>query len=229
MTGTVLRFAGLAADHLGIAMWQADGSGPEPKAVGHTFITPLRPVTSHYYIASRDHIDPAARGTATLVEPIGSPGLVRALRDAEARPGDLCVRLSLLMPGADREGIEWSYRDGIETRHLAPSDGIELRFRGAPMLQLPVPRLVLTEDYRGATSFADVRLSIASDPFTPQLAPDADEAPRRLGTALLDEVGGRALRIVVDAIRLLPETFEGFGRFQGRFAELPSALIETVD
>lgn len=233
MTGrparVALRFAGLAADRLGIAMWQADGSGPERKAVGHTFVTPLRPVTSHYYIASRDHVDRSARGTAMLVEPIGIPSLARALQDAGASPGDLCVRLSLLTPGADREGIEWFYRDGVETRYLAPRNGIALRFRDAPMLELPVPRLVLTEDYRGASSFADVRLSIVSDAFTPRIAPAVDATTRRLGEALLDALAGSPLRIVVDAIQLLPETFEGDGRLQGRFAEIPSARIEATD
>ncbi|BAU49463.1 hypothetical protein SVA_2915 [Sulfurifustis variabilis] len=229
MAGVVLHFAGLAADRLGIAMWQADGTGPEPEAVGHMFVTPLRPVTSHYYIASRDHVDPSSRGTARLAEPVESPGLARALRDTGAVPGDVSVTLSLLTPGADREGIEWFYRDGVETRHLAPRDGIALRFRDAPMLALPVPRLVLTEDYRGAASFADVRLSIVSDPFTARLAPRAEGVARRLGEALLDDVGGRALRIVVDAIRFLADTFEGEGRLQGRFAEIPSARIETTD
>lgn len=228
MTDVVLHFTGLARDRLGIAMWQADGTGAEPRAVGHTFVTPLRPVTSHYYIASRDHVDPTARGTAMLVEPVGSPRLARALREEGAAPEELRVRLSLLTPGADREGIEWFYRDGVETRHLAPRDGVELRFRNTLLLALPVPRLVLTEDYRGAGSFADVRLSIVSDPFLPRLAPDADATARRLGAALLEDLGGSRLRIVVDAIRLLPDTFEGEGRLQGRFAELPSARMETA-
>ena len=55
-----LPFTGLEADHEGIAAWDADGSGPELQAYGHTFTYNGINWWMAYYIASRDYdnIDP---------------------------------------------------------------------------------------------------------------------------------------------------------------------------
>src|SRR5687768_9250399 len=114
-------FAGRVSDGFGVALWQADGTGPEPAATGHTFITPVEPITAHYYVASRDYVDAAKRGGMHATELVGAwPHLAKALRDAKRHVSDLVMRMPLTTAGADREGEDWFYRDGVETRYLRP-------------------------------------------------------------------------------------------------------------
>lgn len=236
MTGgparAALRFAGLARDRLGIALWQADGSGPEPAAVGHRLTTPIGPITAHYYVASRDYggIDPAARGAAACTGADGGwPRLAAALAAHGCGLGDLVVRLPLTTAGASREGEDWTYRDDVETRHLRPQGPLTLELAGAPMLAFPAERLTLTEDYRGARSFADVRLSLVSPALAPRPARSGAAGVDDTARAFLADLAGARVRFVVAAIRLLPETFAGAGRLAGRFAEIPAAALEPVE
>jgi len=230
-TDGVIPFAGVAKDGLGIALWQADGTGPEPAAAGHAFDTPVGRIHSHYYIASRDYagIDPRARGALAARAPLrGFPRLAAALAAAGLGPDALVIRLPLITPGADREGIEWNYRDGIETRCLRPSGPIPMLVSGEPALHLAVARLVLVEDYRGATTFAEARLSLASDPFAVVPAATARGPAAALAHAIVQDINGRELRFVADRLVLLPEEFGGNGRMRGRFAEIPTAHLIVV-
>lgn len=227
-----IAFAGRARDRLGIAMWQADGTGPEPAAVGHTFVTPVETVTAHYYIASRDYagIDPLARGGLEAVAPFaGFARFAAALTAAGGRPQDLVLKLPLITPGEDREGRDWTYRDGVETRRLGLHGTLQLQLAGEPFVALPVPLLVLTEDYRGARSFHEVRLSLVSDPFVPEdVYAGTRPSVRAAARALFDDLDGAALRLVAESIVLLPERFAGDGRVDGRFGEIPTARMEVV-
>ncbi|HEY8553212.1 MAG TPA: hypothetical protein VIL43_01580 [Burkholderiales bacterium] len=222
-----IEFRGRYGDGLGIALWQADGSGPEPAAVGHRFVTPIETITAHYYIASRDHVDPAARGGLAGVALRGEWSDTRAaLAAGGGAPADLVLRVPLTTPGADREGEDWHYRDGVETRYLRPHAPLTLLCGGAVVLEFAPARLVLTEDYRGARSFADVRIALVFD-ATEAYAPSAP-AMRALTDALLADLAGRPVRFVVDAVRLTPHTFAGAGRTSGRYAEIPAARLELV-
>lgn len=225
-----IEFRGRYSDGLGIALWQADGSGPEPAAVGHRFVTPIETITAHYYIASRDHVDAAARGGLACVGLRGEWADTRAAFAARGgAPADLVLRVPLTTPGADREGEDWHYRDGVETRYLRPHAPLSLLCGGVVVLEFAPARLVLTEDYRGARSFADVRIALVSD-ATEAHAPDASAsaATRALTDALLADLAGRRVRFVVDAVRLTPHTFGGAGRTSGRYAEIPSARLALL-
>lgn len=230
-TDGVIPFAGVAKDGLGIALWQADGTGPEPAAAGHVFDTPVGRIHSHYYIASRDYagIDPRARGALAARAPLrGFARLAAALTEAGLDPDALVIRLPLITPGADREGIEWRYRDEVETRYLRPSGPIPLLVNGAPALHLAVARLVLVEDYRGATTFADARLSLTSDSVTVAPLATAHRPAAGIARAMMQDINGRQLRFVADRLILLPEKFGGSGRTHGYFAEIPAARLEVT-
>jgi hypothetical protein len=224
-------FRGLVADGLGIALWQADGSGPEPAAVGHRFVTPIETITAHYYIASRDFIDPTARAGLTATELDGSWARARAALVANGLAvTNLSMRVPLTTAGADREGEDWSYRDDVETRYLQPQAPLRLLLNDETVLEFPARRLVLTEDYRGVRKFAEVRIALISDP-TPVRAPSGDArsvAAHALMQALLTDLAGRSIRFVVDAIHLTNETFDGKGRTSGRYAEIPAARLEVI-
>jgi hypothetical protein len=221
-----IEFSGRVQDGLGIAMWQADGSGPEPAAVGHTFSTPLYPITAHYYIASRDYVDPKAPG-GLLATALGGdwPRLRAALAAHAKRLSDLVIRLPLTTPGGDREGIDWSYQDHIETRHLYPKAPLLLLLGHVPLIEFAPRRLILTEDYNGAETFADVKISLSSDP-----APErrAAATAHQVASALLADLRDRSVKFIVDAIRLVPQTFAGDGRTHGRFADIPAARLQVV-
>lgn len=228
-SGKSIAFRGRVADGLGIALWQADGSGPEPAASGHRFETPIGTITAHYYIASREYIEPAARGGVAATELVGAwPATRAALAQAERTLGDLVLRLPLTTAGADREGEDWFFKNGVETRHLRPQAALPLVCDGVALVEFAPPRLVLTEDYRGARSFADVRLALVSEPTTMRLAGKSAGDLAGLSGALLADLGGRSVRFVVDAIQLTPHTFDGHGRISARYAELPSARIEVL-
>jgi len=224
-------FRGLVADGLGIALWQADGSGPEPAAVGHRFVTPIETITAHYYIASRDFIDPTARAGLTATELHGSWARARTALEANGLAvTNLGMRVPLTTAGADREGEDWSYRDDVETRYLQPQAPLRLLLNDETVLEFPAPRLVLTEDYRGVRKFAEVRIALVSD-LTPVRAPSGDVrsvAADALMQALLTDLAGRSIRFVVDAIHLTNETFDGKGRTSGRYAEIPAARLEVI-
>lgn len=225
-----IAFAGALRDGLGIALWQADGSGPEPAAVGHSFEAPFERITAHYYIASRDHVDPGARGGLAAVGVSGPwPELGAALAAQGRELGELLVRLPLTTAGDDREGEDWFYRGDVETRYLRPQAPLPLLLGDAPLLAFAPARLVLTEDYRGARNFAEVRIALVSEPTGAAAASGAPEGPHaRLVGALLADLDGRKVRFVVEAIRLTPERFEGQGRLGGRYAEIPLARLEVV-
>jgi len=224
-------FRGLVADGFGIALWQADGSGPEPAAVGHRFVTPIETITAHYYIASRDFIDPTTRAGLTATELHGSWARARAALVANGLAvTNLSMRVPLTTAGADREGEDWFYRDDVETRYLQPQAPLRLLLNDETVLEFPAPRLVLTEDYRGVRKFAEVRIALVSDP-TPVRAPSGDArsvAADALMQALLADLAGRSIRFVVDAIYLTNETFDGKGRTSGRYAEIPAARLEVI-
>lgn len=225
-----ITFSGRVRDGFGIALWQADGTGPEPAAVGHSFITAVEPITAHYYVASRDHVEPSARGVVGADALVGPwPRLAQALAAAGRRAAELVMRLPLTTAGADREGEDWFFRDGVETRYLRPQAPLPLALGTDPLVEFAPPRLVLTEDYRGARDFSEVRISLVSDATPVRLAPGAQRGRyAAVAQAFLDDLGGRSVRFVVDRIELVAETFAGHGRLVGRFAEIPTARVEVV-
>jgi hypothetical protein len=230
-SGMSIEFAGRAADRLGIAMWQADGNGPERAAIGHSFDTPIGSITSHYYIASRDYVDHGATGGVVATSLRGTwPRLTAALAEYRRSLKDLLIRLPLTTAGADRQGEDWVYRNDVETRQLYPKTPVPLLFCHAPLLEFPAARLVLTETYKGAQSFADVRLVLMSAPIDPTYAANLDGAAKEVADALFADIADRPMRIVVDAIDLiLTDVFESEGRIHGRYANIPSARLEVVE
>lgn len=225
-----IEFAGRVGEGFGVALWQADGTGPEPAATGHKFITPVEPITAHYYIASRDYVDIAARGGLCARELIGGwPTFQAALTAARRKVSDLVLRLPLTTPGPDREGEDWFFRGGIETRFLRPQAALPLSLQGTALLEFSTPRLVLTEDYRDARDFAEVRISLVSEATPARAASSVGDGPfAEVAAALLADLAGRSVRFVVDSIRLSPRTFSGNGRRSGRLAEIASARLEMV-
>lgn len=232
MNGAIqaIELVGQVGEGFGVALWQADGTGPEPAATGHKFLTPVEPITAHYYIASRDYVDISARGGVRATGIVGEwPMFQAALTAARRKLSDLVMRLPLTTPGSDREGEDWFFRDGVETRFLRPQAPLPLSLQGNALLELAPARLVLTEDYRGARAFADVRISLVSEAAPVRAIPSVGDGPfAHVAAGLLADLAGRSVRFVVDSIRLSRTTFSGNGRTSGRFAEIAAARLEVT-
>lgn len=234
--GTVDRqsitFVGLARDHYGIALWQADGTGPEPEAVGHTFQTPIGPITAHYYSASRDYdsIDPQSTGGLVAGEPItGFRHFPSALKEHGYTLGDVVMKMALTTSTGDTEGTDWSYAGDVEKRRMRLSAPFMLELKREAFIALAAGCVTLTEDYRDARSFSDVLISLVTDPLTPQDASrDSSSGAQKLAHAFLKDVANATLRLSVDKIQLTADGFGGRGRTKARFADIIGARLATL-
>jgi len=106
-TNAQIPIQGIAVDHEGFAVWDADGSGPEPYGVGHPH--PFGWGSSSYYGASRDYIDnnPEAAMCHFLDNITGFPLFVQALNDNGFSPGQCKVKSGLSDLKDDIEGEDW--------------------------------------------------------------------------------------------------------------------------
>ncbi len=226
-----LSFSGLIQDRMGLAMWQADGSGPEPAATGHSFITPIRRVTSHYYIASREYdgldiLSPGGLKGNDLT--VGFPQFLAALSQQGVALADIIIRLPLITPGEDREGQDWVYQYDIETRYLRPSAALVLLAGSEPMLELSTCVIQLTENYVGATDFTQVKISaVSEEAHAVDVSQSSSIATQLLARAFLADVQQKQIRLVIDEIRVVPEPFAGKGRSHGLFGEILMSRIEA--
>jgi hypothetical protein len=109
LTTAQIPIQGLEVDHEGIAIWDADGTGPEPAAVGHPH--PFGYGGSRYYSASRDYDnidpDPNAAMCHFLGGMTGFPLFEQALTSHGFTPGQVKIKHGLLIEGNDIEGEDW--------------------------------------------------------------------------------------------------------------------------
>ncbi|MCD4734472.1 MAG: hypothetical protein K8R53_00380, partial [Bacteroidales bacterium] len=116
-----LPYVGLAADHEGLACWNADGTGPEPEAYGHTFSYGGTEYWTPYYIASRDYDDidpePEAALCHFIDNAIGFPNLEIQLDYRGYTLDQLTVKHGLATMGNDIEGEDWGLNGNIHWYH----------------------------------------------------------------------------------------------------------------
>ena len=232
MSSQAIAFNGLGAQHFGIALWQADGRGPEPQAVGHTFHTPIGPITAHFYSASRDHdrIDPESHGGLVATETIAQFAYFsEALEANKFTLNDVVIKIALTTPTGDVEGKDWFYEDDVEIRHLRLNGPLMLELRREALIEFVVDRMTLTENYQSARSFKDVRILLTTDPIIAKNSSHASSiGTQKVAQAFLTDVANAKLQLTVDEIRLTGETFDGRGRFRTRFADLLGARLASL-
>ncbi|MCB2222421.1 MAG: T9SS type A sorting domain-containing protein [Bacteroidetes bacterium] len=129
-----IEFIGLAEDGEGSAAWNADGSGPEPAAMGH--INPNTGSASLYYIASRDYITQNPEDALATFQDgiIGFPQFAQALTNNGFEPDNVKMKFGLGSYEGDVEGLDWFNMAGQE--YYANHYGIDLTFEldGEPLL-----------------------------------------------------------------------------------------------
>jgi hypothetical protein len=110
-----LSFEGIKADHEGMAVWNSDGTGPEPPRIGHSFIWNGLEYGCPYYAASRDYdsIDPDPDACAGHYKEGGKgfPNLAIQLAYRGYTIGQLKAKIDTLTLGNDIQGEDW----GIDT------------------------------------------------------------------------------------------------------------------
>jgi len=136
-----LPYVGLAADHEGIAVWDADGSGPEAEASGHTFNYGGYTYHTSYYIASRDYdgidTDPNAALCHFTENAIGFPNLEIQLAYRGFTMDQLKVKSTIATLGNNIEGEDWGLNGSIYWYNFYGNTGI-FEIAGEPILEYVV-------------------------------------------------------------------------------------------
>ncbi|MEZ5195592.1 MAG: hypothetical protein R2764_04115 [Bacteroidales bacterium] len=133
-----IPFIGLAADHEGIACWDADGTGPEPEATGHSVTYNGTVYQYSYYYASRDYdgIDPDPNAAAVHLTGIGTgfPNLAIQLAYRGYTIDQIKSKQDIHTFGNDVEGEDWGLIGNIHWwRTYGNTTTLELA--GEPILQ----------------------------------------------------------------------------------------------
>jgi len=225
-----ISFVGLGDEHMGIAAWNADGSGKEPARVHPPLTTPLGEIKHHYYGSSPDYdgIDPESPGGLRAKEAVcGFQHFIAALRKEGYELSDFVAKVPLYTPTEDTTG--WSYENDIERRYLQDHSPTVFELRGEPIFQLPAGRSVSMADW-GAARFSDVRFWGFTEPSRPENASQSSsEAVQRIASAFLGDVRGQRLRFVLDTLVLRHDlAFSGNGRVDGMIVEVTSSRLEVV-
>jgi hypothetical protein len=225
-----ISFEGLSDEHMGIATWNADGSGKEPARVNPPLTTPLGEIRHHYYGSSPDYdgIDPESPGGLRAKEFVcGFAHFMAALRREGYELSDLVANVPFYTPTEDTTG--WSYEKDIEKRYLQCHNPMVFELRGEPIFQLPAGRSVSMADW-GVAKFSEVRFWGYTEPSRPEdISQSSSVAVQRIASAFFRDVGSQRLRFVQDTFVLRHDlTFSGNGRIDGMIVEITSSRIEVT-
>ena len=225
-----ISFVGLADEHMGVASWNADGSGKEPAREHPALTTPVGEIRHHYYGSSPDYdgIDPESPGGLRATKAVcGFTHFMAAIRKEGYSISDLVANVPLYTPTEDTTG--WSYENDIEKRYMQSHGPTVFRLRGESLFQVPAARSVSLADW-GVDKFPDVRFWGYTEPSTAEdISQSSSEAIQRIAQAFLKDVGSQRLCFVMDALVLRHDlAFSGNGRVGGMIVEVTSSRLEVV-
>ena len=225
-----ISFVGLADEHMGIASWNADGSGKEPVRDHPPLTTPIGEIRHHYYGSSPDYegIDPESPGGLRATDAVcGFTHFMTALRKEGYSVSDLVANVPFYTPTEDTIG--WSYKNDIEKRYLQSHGPTVFKLRGKPIFQLSAGRSVSMADW-GVVKFSDVRFWGYTEPSRAEdISRSSSEAIQRIAKAFFKDVGNQRLYFVQDAFVLRHDlAFSGNGRVGGMIVEVTSSRLEVV-
>jgi hypothetical protein len=227
-----ISFVGLEKDRMGLVLWLADGSGPEPAASGHTIPMSESLIRAPYYMASPDfrRIDPQAFGCMKGKEPVsGFIEFMKTLYESGYRIEDVSVTFPLFTLGEDKEGEDWVYQNGVETRFLKTNESIQIRLKSECLMSLTVNRFTWIEDYREHPDSSESVISGMTDEVIPRDASQKSSASvQSAARSFLSDVDAFRVRLVFEEIRPDDRKFSGNGRMDARFVEVRRARLEIV-
>jgi hypothetical protein len=222
LTNAQIPFEGLSANHEGLAIWDADGTGPEPAAVGHPH--PFGYGSSRYYSASRDFDDidpdPNAAFGHFLSGMTGFPLFEQALTNHGFSPGQVKIKHGLLIEGNDIEGEDWfTYSNKHCFNRYGGYCYIELD--GEPMILFYSKNVFTTYNHSNPgiwlfeTSF--------TRPF--DHSQNSSDPVKDVAAAFLQDIDGWELRLKGNLIST-GVFFGGNGRIEGLYFDLTEGYLE---
>nr|NQU91846.1 T9SS type A sorting domain-containing protein [Bacteroidota bacterium] len=188
-----LPYVGLASEHQGLAVWDADGTGPEPEAYGHTFNYGGQTYHISYYIASRDYDGIDSDTNAALCHfkdgGTGFPNLEIQLAYRGFTMDQLKSRAGLATSGANDEGIDWGLDGSIHWYHYYGTS-ITIEIAGEPILEY-----LIDTNY----SYIDLDIpnegwwSIASYSPVNDISANASAEAQYVAISLLKDIGDQSI------------------------------------
>lgn len=217
-----IPFVGLQADHEGIAVWNADGTGPEPAAVGHPH--PFGWGSSRYYCASRDYdnIDPDLNAAMchALGGMIGFPLFEQALSSNGFTPGQLKIKCGLIIEGNDIEGEDWFTFNN--KHHLN-------RYDGYCFIELNNEQMILFYCKNNVTTYVESVYNqwLFETNFSRPVDASSGSSPavQAVAAAFMQDMDGEELRLVGD-LASTGVIFSGNGRLDGVYFNVVEASLE---
>jgi len=221
-THAQIAVQGLAADHEGTAVWDADGTGPEPAATGH--IHPYGWGTCRYYGASRDYDDidpdPGAALCHFLDDIEGFPLFEQALANNGFTAGQVKMKAGLLSLKNDIEGEDWFTFDDKHYFNYYDSYGL-IELNGEPMISFYINYYF---DWIASASVSWHLQSTFSKPY--DVSGASSTTVQEVAVAFLSDLNGQELRLVVDDLQSVEAFGTVNGRINGVYHEIVSGHLE---
>lgn len=217
-----LPFVGAFYQHQGLAAWDADGTGPEPAATGHSFSFNGNGFWMPYYTASLDYggidPDPYAAMCHFLEGGKGFPNLETQLAYRGYTLDQLRAKAGLSILGNDEEGVDWGL---CGPTHWWRSYGtsVSIEIDGEPILQCMIDTNYNTwylDDPNLAWSSSS-SLSPARD-ISGNTSPDA----QYVALSILKDIGGQFPATYMEGHGVAPLT--GNGR-QGAIHQIDNGYL----
>jgi len=215
-----IHIQGLGVDNEGIAVWNANGSGPEPTGFGH--VVPWLGSVG-YYTASRDYdgIDPHPDAALChfLDSITGFPLFVQALTNIGFTPDQVKVKTSLFILKDDIEGEDWFT---IDTEHYYN------RYNGYYFIELNGESMI-----SGYTNYIFSYLSSAGNPsgfktsfsMPVNASSNSSDEVKAVAAAFLADMVGQELRFVITD-KVITGVFDGNGRYGGVYVDIVAGFLE---
>jgi len=229
-----LSLKGVKTEGYGSALWNADGSGPEPKKDGHmmqwTQGSPCFAGASFYYMASRDYVDPQALGGghgAGIAD--GFPLTKLALLKHGWSAADLKFRFGLASLGKDIEGVDWSYNPATTSETRKYSGGtLTFLVGNEPIASAPWPVLTALLKFGNINDCFDDAVSGSTDYVLPTFAAGASSpAAQEVAWAFIGDIGVFGVRLVFDSLVPLGQSgLTGNGRI-GAVFDMQNGALEV--
>jgi len=214
-----IQLLGLAADHEGVACWDADGSGPEPENTGHPI--PWGWNNARYYASSRDYVDSNSEAALChFLEDInGFPLFLQALEDNGFTPEQVKIKFDLMDLKEDIEGESW-FTIG-DYHYFNQSDGhYTIELNGESMIVGYLNNCFIYV-YTDVNSWH--LTSNFSVPFNG--SENSSQEVKDVAAAFIADMDEQELRLILDDIESV-DTFGGNGRINATYFNINSGWLE---
>jgi hypothetical protein len=215
-----IPFKGLVSQGFGAAVWNADGTGPEPAATGHQVPFPGFG-NLYYYGASRDYIsgNPDHAAFHFLPGMTGFPEFEQALNNNGFKPGQLKVKVKLVTAGEDIEGLDWFVIDNHHYSNHYNTDFNIFELGGEPMLAFQTSHSIFKIHATSTTWFIETSYGPVKD-----ISQNSSAAVQAAAAAFINDLNGKEVRMTYEST--YSQSFSGNGR-NGSFYNILNGVLEV--